>query len=151
MPKLSRAISCKLNKKFYDAKDRTQLEECNGTWSYKMTTICRAQQYSKEPACCGLDELSFLSLNWDSHRVLTLPDEVFEELIAKYISIDPPDDHRIVFVGIPTRVGILSEYDIRFYRKLRRTLQSFGFVELSKRGYRNNNSDNIIIAMAGQF
>jgi hypothetical protein len=97
--------------------------------------------------CCGIEELDFQAIQeiWEEYP------KNWDELIARYVKATcEVNDERVLFVGIPTRVGNNSMYTIAFYKKLRETLVKFGFKELCK-PYRNQNSGNTIVVLAGQM
>lgn len=99
-----------------------------------------------------MDELNFQELQkyWDRYKDDA---EAFEALVAKTIETAPRNDvsdKRVLVVGIPTKVGGDSQYNLDFYNKLREVLESFGFIALSA-PYKNKNSGNTIVAMAGQL
>lgn len=106
-----------------------------------------------EVTCCGIDELDFqiLNENWkESDFPQNLSKKDWDNLIALYIKGTlETQDERILIVGIPVKVGQSSMYDIEFYKRLRITLNEFGFRELCK-PYRNRNSGNTIVVLAGQ-
>ena len=110
---------------------------------------------------CGIDklikditELNFQSLNTPRSLVAAinlLPTAAFEELIACFIrASEQHSDRRIVLVGIPTRVGNSSMYNLQFYEKLRETLHHFGFQEVCK-PYKNESSSNTIVVLVAQM
>ena len=103
--------------------------------------------------CCGIDELDFqvLNENWiESEFLQNLSSKDWNSLIACYIqgSLDNVDE-RILIIGIPVKTGTSSMYNVDFYKRLRVTLNEFGFRELCK-PYKNRNSGNIIVVLSGQ-
>ena len=107
--------------------------------------------------CCGIDELDFTCLYNYVKRVGELDDAKFTALVAGYVHHshslvdgERPRDSRFVFVGIPVKVGEGSQYDIAFYKRLTKVLESFGFVPLTN-PYTNNNSRNEIIVLGAQY
>lgn len=100
--------------------------------------------------CCGIDELNFTSIQ-DSEYENEFSNELWECFIAKYIKGScTVSDQRIVFVGLPVKVGNHSMYKMNFYEKLFKTLKKFGFRELCK-PYKNKSSGNTITVLAGQI
>ena len=100
--------------------------------------------------CCGLEEIDLQSFYkvWCANA----NNEIKQEALAKLIESvnSETNDKRMMFIGIPTRVGIDSDYNIKYYRWVLKTLKSFGFKPLC-RPYRNENSGNTIVVLAGQF
>lgn len=138
-------VTCRLNAKFQRALERTRFDA--GLQDTKLGHTIYVE--SGNTNCCGIEELDFQGLfkYWDEYK----NSNVWNELVAKYIKFScEVDDERVVFVGVPTRVGGGSIYDIDFYKKLRGTLNEFGFRELCK-PYRNRNSGNTIVVLAGQM
>jgi hypothetical protein len=157
MPIRSNVI-CRLNASFRSALSRDYFKRSSSYgWEEQVFRDKKGNEYSirhGSTVCCGLDELDFGPLNdlWKETDLLyKLTSNQWKELIAKYIkeSCDRTDE-RVVFVGIPTRVGGDSMYDLDFYEKLRRTLNEFGFRELCH-PYKNRNSGNDIVVLAGQM
>lgn len=144
------SVTCRLNAFFRDSLAGTHFIAMDGELKDPKTGL-RIDVQRGDTVCCGVDELNFQGLNnahWrDYHGTKHWP-----ELIAKYIDMgcERRDDERVVFIGIPTQVGNHSMYDIRFYKELRKILNEFGFRELG-RPYRNRNSGNTIVALAGQM
>lgn len=100
-------------------------------------------------ACCGMEELTFESLqkSWSKYQ----DDKDWPELVAKYIKSGlGEEDNRILVVGVPVKVGASSQYNIDFYNRLRETLESFGFRQIGV-PYKNSNSQNTIVVLAGQL
>jgi hypothetical protein len=162
------AVSCKLNvlfkralrgERFYVG---TTTEKNSWGSSYVHTTL-KDRKDRNMPVCvanvpgmrcCGMEELDFQQLQpaWRHYSGKNkLSPENWQELVARYIKhpIDE-NDHRMLFAGIPVDVGGASMYDIEFYNDLRGTLVSFGFKELCE-PYKNKNSGNTIVALAGQL
>ena len=150
-------VTCRLNNKYRRALsgrfvegsgsiyDKSNKKDYEGGF---VTEIGRG-----EITCCGIDELDFqiLNENWmDGEFLQNLSRKDWNSLIACYIkgSLENSDE-RILIVGIPVKVGESSMYNIDFYKRLRITLNEFGFRELC-RPYRNRNSGNIIVVLAGQ-
>jgi hypothetical protein len=94
--------------------------------------------------CCGISELNFQQLQ-DLYS-----SKYFEEIVAKHLGtiVNGLNDNRVLLVGMPTKVGDSSMYNIKFYRKLRKILLSFGFVELVDKPYKNGNSGNKVTVLA---
>lgn len=140
-------VTCRLNAKFRKALEGTafRLEdgEIYGNNSGKrIIGIDRG-----DTRCCGIEELDFQPLQ-EIHEDYS---KNWEELVAKYVKGScERNDERVVFVGIPTRVGNHSMYHLAFYNRLRDTLEEFGFKPLCK-PYRNANSGNTIVVLAGQM
>lgn len=100
--------------------------------------------------CCGIGELIFLNLEGAYKNYKDDPD--WDCIVALYIkhSLGHLQDHRMMVVGIPVEVGINSQYNIKFYEKVRKSLEAFGFCQLGA-SYKNQNSKNTIVAYAGQM
>jgi hypothetical protein len=97
-----------------------------------------------------MDELDFQGFQdyYDRYRD---DQEGFEGIVAKIIAAGVrQNDERVMVVGLPTSVSSGSMYNLEYYKKLRQTLLDFGFVELCK-PYKNKNSGNTIVALAGQM
>ena len=101
--------------------------------------------------CCGITELNFQTLNRIAPQMKELGDVSFRELIACFIEASVTTrDKRIVLVGIPTKVGINSLYNLEFYERLRLVLVEFGFKEICK-PYTNAGSHNTIVVLTSQM
>lgn len=164
MPEPLNNISCKLNSTYLKALEDNRFYKGTKTISgfyggYKETGLKDRKHprdmlidlTSHQLGCCGLHELDFNDMNRQWNDIKNKVEEDFDKLIARYIDESiGPGDNRMTFVGIPTRVGLNSQYNIEFYRKLRTTLKKFGYIELCE-PYKNVNSGNYIIAMAGQL
>ena len=157
------AISCKLNKNFkdtlrlksYNAKGQTLIIDQTAADNAEIYHAWSPGTLEVEPVahenCCGISELSFENF-YDYCRYTKLPYSEFLGITANYIKLAICDtsDKRMVFVGIPTKVGLNSQYRGNFYPRLRKVLRNFGFVETCK-PYKNQNSGNKIIMMVGQI
>jgi hypothetical protein len=96
--------------------------------------------------CCGISEIIFEHMQntclWSRWTDLQ-----WRRAISDAIK-QSASDKRLLVVGIPTVVRAGSQYDIEFYRKVRKTLLSLGFQETKP--YKNKGSGNTIVAMIGQ-
>jgi hypothetical protein len=147
-------VICRLNKKFTKALVDTDCFRIHDSDTIRKITdgdYVYFEVSRGETMCCGIEELDFTYLNENYRDALSLKNKDWNSLIAKYIkcTCDRPDP-RVVFVGIPTRVGSQSMYSIEFYKRLRKTLNEFGFRELCK-PYKNLSSGNHIVVLAGQM
>lgn len=142
-------VTCKLNNKFKQALQGQYVSYSYGRILINDPNI-DIELTLGETTCCGVDELNFQGIQ-ENYEILALSEDHWKELIAKYIKGScERADHRIVFVGIPTKVGYHSMYNLDFYKRLRHTLKEFGFKELCK-PYRNGGSGNTIVVLAGQM
>lgn len=143
------AISCKLNSNYKKAlKLRNYTTGYDVIYNNLADLIYPAR--SVTTSCCGIDELDFGEL-YDVYQGISFNGLKFKEIVAKYIQTSLyQTDKRMVFVGIPTKVGLNSQYRGNFYPRLRKVLRNFGFVETCK-PYKNQNSGNKIIMMVGQI
>jgi hypothetical protein len=159
MPRTS-AISCKLNSKFASS-DRFYTKTKSVTGAYYSYPIEGLGDREKkhvlfEPSvpgcsCCGLEELDFTPLmkHWETYQ--DEGDDVWMEMVSAYIQeCFGENDNRVMFVGLPTKVGGGSMYNIDFYRRLRKVLKKIGFREVC-RPYKNANSGNTIVVLVGQL
>jgi hypothetical protein len=143
-------VTCRLNSVFLAALEGNYFEHQTDSGEItdrKSENIIFVS--NTDMSCCGIDEIDFQGLSkiWDEYAKTTH----WKELVARYIkaSCDRVDE-RIVITGIPVKVGPHSQYHMPFYKKLLETLKEFGFRELCK-PYRNANSRNTIIVLAGQI
>lgn len=159
---MSSVATCKLNSRYQTAVNNPRIYYGSGAidgWGNTGHGL-RDRKHVKDLLkirsnsllCCGMDELNFQELQkyWDRYKDDA---EAFEALVAKTIETAPRNDvsdKRVLVVGIPTKVGGDSQYNLDFYNKLREVLESFGFIALSA-PYKNKNSGNTIVAMAGQL
>lgn len=155
---MAKGAPCKLNdtyKKAFGGGDRFQIidgliKDIKKDSKWYGTTI---HMVNHRLNCCGIDELVFLPMmkEWKA-KYQDLSEANWQQLVAMGIklSLRVQNDQRIVFVGIPVKVGEASMYDTDFYTKLRKTLAKFGFIELCA-PYRNRSSNNTITVMAGQI
>ena len=114
---------------------------------------CYIEPQPHRLSCCGVTELNFQSLNAPKlvAGINLLPTAAFEELIACFIRASVQhSDRRIVLVGIPTKVGSGSMYNLSFYEHLRIVLHRFGFQEVCK-PYKNESSSNTIVVLIAQM
>lgn len=113
----------------------------------KKDTKFFAEQGHGSMHCCGLRELDFQVLaKTEIHS-----DPKFKEAVAKYLkAMVSEEDGRVIIVGIPTRVGANSQYNLEFYNALREVLHGFGMKQAGTI-YKNSNSSNHIAALIGQM
>lgn len=142
--------SCKLNQHFKKALKHEKIEIAWGEVFYDSGDgdDDRFMNLSHGLMCCGVTELNLTDFFrfWIDHR---RDNNLLESALASLIK-GAAGDKRILIVGLPTRVSENSEYDIKYYRWLRKTFLSFGFRSLCK-PYRNENSGNNIVVLAGQL
>lgn len=109
------------------------------------------EHYGRSLRCCGISELDFSNVNAEASH--TLNQSVFDELIAKYIrsKIRWARDNRVFIVGLPLRKTTRgsSGYDFKFYQRLLKTLESFGWKRITM-NYTNKNSNNELAVLAVQ-
>lgn len=152
MPKLNETFQAALDsKRFYKGTGLDMYRNSIEGVKDRKAASRIIQTRTRQLGCCGLNELDFTLLQTHYDWLEKESDKVFHEVVANYIRLSvPPQDHRVVIVGIPTSVGGASQYNLNFYRRLRSTLKDFGFEEVGK-PYRNSNSNNTIVALVGQF
>lgn len=123
------------------------IKDCKSSAKGKL--VCKTHSIDSMN-CCGMEELTFMELQtvWNDYK----EDSDWNELVARYIKSGIPEqnDHRILVVGIPVIVGTTSMYNLDFFTKVKETLEHFGFRQIGSQ-YKNQNSGNTIIAMAGQL
>ena len=107
-------------------------------------------EHIRNLSCCGISEITFLSLDDDE---LNLNDKEFDELVAKYLQIilKHTKDNRVLITGLPVRKSVrqASMYNFEFYKRLLKTLESFGWKRITT-NYVNNNSKNELAVLAVQ-
>lgn len=152
MPKLNETFEAALDsKRFYKGKGQDIYRNSVEGLKDRKNPTRIIQARVRQLGCCGLNELDFTQMQAHYDWYENESDKVFHEAVANYLRMCvPPQDHRVVIVGIPTSVGGASQYNLNFYRRLRSTLKDFGFEEVGK-PYRNSNSNNTIVALVGQF
>lgn len=140
-------VTCRLNAKFQAALNSSAFRHDDGI-IYGVSSGSHIVDVSRgNTRCCGIEELDFQSLQnvWENYP------KNWNELVAHYVKAScERNDERVLFVGLPTKVGAHSMYTLKFYEKLRATLKEFGFKEVCK-PYRNANSGNTIVVLAGQM
>ena len=101
-------------------------------------------------SCCGISEITFKDLNNDD---VELKDQEFDELVAKFLQIilKHTRDNRVLITGLPVRKSVrrATGYNFVFYKRLLKTLESFGWKRLTT-NYINNNSKNELAVLAVQ-
>lgn len=159
------AVTCKLNSRFVADLENPRFyrgshmmtNEWNNAYNYKIDVLRDKEHKTvaiefKEPGmqCCGLEELDMAAIqkHWQIYRK---DPASLRGLVAHYIrECFKEKDSRVLIVGIPTKVGASSIYDIDYYTQLRETLGELGFVEVGQ-PYKNVNSGNTIVALVGQL
>lgn len=98
-------------------------------------------------ACCGFNELVFTGCQ--SGYPSDLDD--FKTWLAHGIAhVMHRSSKHIFVVGIPTKVGSFSQYNMTFYERLHECLKEFGCKPIAN-PYVNKNSSNTIVVLAGQM
>ena len=157
------SFNCELNNYFESCGKEvaTEFENSQGNFgpytakklSYKKISINIDDLYEDlSLSCCGITELVFNFLDrQDIIKLNALSYRDFDHFIMAIIRLGVDNnDKRMLVCGIPTKVGTNSGYNIIFYRKLRRSLKRFGFIETS-RPYVNENSGNTIVMLVGKL
>ena len=119
--------------------------EDEAAWEWEDISYERANMW-----CCGINELDFTGL---LATKFNCSKKEQEHNVAKYIQKMWNKDKRVVIAGLPISKigGGPSDYDFQQYQKLRRILLKFGFKQVSKRPYKNANSNNMLSVLVGQF
>lgn len=178
MPKRSNSFNCKLNKNYKAAlrwKQNKKKVTIQDIADYYETTIeilheectddnywftCYAEDHSDwneddgyynrgNVNCCGIDELEFLEVIDKIDK--DTPEKRY--IVAKVIASCDNKDKRVLFTGLPLKKprGGNTMYNFKNYAVLRKILLDFGFKQAHKRLYKNNNSDNMLSVLVGQF
>ena len=170
------SFSCKLNKKYKDALKwklekieitdeeladyyryknvKTMLLDNNNISSWRsmylkeMSNWEDDEYYSEESTlqCCGINELIVGdTVNKDTPKN--------RYILAKKIANLNNDDNRVFFTGLPISKmnNNSSNYNFKNYRVIRKIFLDFGMKQVTPRPYTNNNSQNRLSVLVGQF
>ena len=175
---MSKAFSCKLNKKYRDAlkwkpnpskatTDKTVAKHFGGTsigiiaQSYGITTERLHEMYhedmdSWEDEEDGYNESEMSCCGLDELNVGCKIDKDTPKnryKLARKINQLFNDDNRVFITGLPVSKSIpgATDYNFKNYRVIRRILMDFGMKQVTPRTYINANSKNRLSVLVGQF
>jgi hypothetical protein len=164
------AINCKLNNKYKEALatskkfiKRKKLS-VHSTWnlghSYTEINFWYKDKFNlgrntygrfRRLSCCGIDEGIFSDL-MNLYNIKSWHKD-WNGVVAWWLKNKgrTRKDSRVFVTGLPVKVKRGSGYNANFYKKLRKTLLSWGCKELTRNPYKNLNSKNYLSVIVGQF
>lgn len=122
------------------------------TQDFIVSNATSLQNQQRTWSCCGISEFNMEKLDavWKTYK----DDKDWPELVAQYLyqSHHGWKDKRVYIVGLPIKVSRrTSQYTPAFYQSLYSLFKEWGFVELSNKPYKNQNSNNTIVVLACQL